>query len=193
VAGQEASEVNVLVVCTANVCRSPVAAIMLRRQLERLGVPASVRSAGFLEAGHRCPPELVDEVARHGLAVGDHASAVLDLDLIEGADLVVGMERRHIRDIILRSPDAAARAFTLKELVRRGEQVAGTGTGVRLETWLAELAAGRGLADLVGQSRADDTADPFGGSRRAYRQMVTEIDDLTARLSVLLAAHGAGP
>jgi protein-tyrosine-phosphatase len=166
---------------------------MLSQQLERLGVPASVQSAGFLDAGHRCPRELVDELAGRELGIGDHTSVVLDLELAEGADLIVGMERRHVRDVILRAPDTAARTFTLKELVRRGEQVAGTRPGVLLQDWLTELAAGRGPSDLLGQSGADDTADPFGGSRSAYRRMVIEIDDLTARLARLLAAHPAGP
>jgi protein-tyrosine phosphatase len=183
--------VNVLIVCTANVCRSPVAAVMLRRQLERLGVAASVRSAGFLEAGHRCPPEVVEELARRGLAIGDHASTVLNLDLIDGADLILGMERRHVRDVILSAPDAAARTFTLKELVRRGEQLTEPRAGVPLNTWLEDVAAGRGPSDLVGQARADDTVDPFGGSRRAYRETVTEIDDLSTRLARLLASHTA--
>jgi protein-tyrosine phosphatase len=183
--------VNVLVVCTANVCRSPVAAVMLRRQLKRLGVHASVDSAGFLESGHPCPPELLDELVSRELGVGDHLSAVLDLDRLEGADLVVGMERRHVRDVILWAPDAAARTFTLKELVRRGEHVTGQRAGLPLKAWLESLAAGRGPSDLLGQARNDDITDPFGGSRRAYRQMVTEIDDLTARLGRLLAAHAA--
>jgi protein-tyrosine phosphatase len=183
--------VNVLVVCTANVCRSPVAAVMLRRQLRRLGVHASVDSVGFLEPGHPCPPELVDELVSRELGVCDHMSAVLDLDRLEGADLVVGMERRHVRDVILSAPDAAARTFTLKELVRRGEQLTEPRAGVPLNTWLEDVAAGRGPSDLVGQARADDTADPFGGSRRAYRETVTEIDDLSTRLARLLASHAA--
>jgi protein-tyrosine phosphatase len=183
--------VNVLIVCTANVCRSPVAAVMLRRQLARLGVAARVQSAGFLEAGHPCPLELVEELAGRGLAIGDHTSAMLNLDLIDGADLILVMERRHVRDVILSSPDAAERTFTLKELVRRGEQLTEPRAGVPLKAWLEDVAAGRDPSDLVGQARGDDTADPFGGSRRAYRETVTEIDDLSTRLARLLAAHTA--
>lgn len=180
---------NVLVVCTANVYRSPTAAVMLRRQLERLGVDASVYSAGFLDTGRACPAELVDELAGLGLGVGDHRSTALDLEMIEGADLVVGMERRHVRDVVLWAPNAMTRAFTLKELVRRGERDAGPQAGVPLEEWLGDLAVGRSPADLLGQARGDDTADPFGGSRRQYREMVSEVDDLTGRLARLLAAY----
>jgi protein-tyrosine phosphatase len=183
--------VNVLVVCTANVCRSPTAAVMLRRQLERLGVDATVHSAGFLDRGRACPPELVDELVTRGLEVADHRSKAVNPGMIEAADLVVGMERRHVRDVILASPDAAARAFTLKELVRRGERDTGPPAGAPLEEWLGDLAAGRGPSDLLGQARDDDTADPYGGSRRQYREMVSEIDDLTARVARLLAAHPA--
>jgi hypothetical protein len=43
--------IRILVVCTANRCRSPVAEVLLWKALVVEGVPAVVRSAGFLEPG----------------------------------------------------------------------------------------------------------------------------------------------
>ena len=43
--------VGIVVLCTANVCRSVMAAALLARRLSELGVAAHVRSAGMLRDG----------------------------------------------------------------------------------------------------------------------------------------------
>ena len=39
--------IDVLFVCTGNICRSPMAEGLLRQRLETRGIPAHVHSAGF--------------------------------------------------------------------------------------------------------------------------------------------------
>jgi protein-tyrosine-phosphatase len=108
---------------------------------------------------------------------------------VAGADLVIGMARSHVREAVaLAGPAVVNRAFTLKEIVRRGEERGGRAAGEPVDAWLARLAAGRRINDLLGDSDADDVADPIGGPRRHYERTATELDDLTARLARLLGS-----
>jgi hypothetical protein len=57
-----------------------------------------------------------------------------------------------------------------------------------LEQWLARLHEGRRRPDLLGESEADDVADPIGGPRRSYQRTAAELEDLTVRLARLLGS-----
>ena len=174
---------RVLVVCTANQVRSPMAAALLARALADAAVPAVVGSAGVL-ATYGAPPtrEAVRALAeRRGLDLSGHRSRILVAESIAHADLVLGMAREHVREVIALEPSSWDRAFTLKELVRRGE----TRPRQRelLTQWLAALAMERSVQDLLGASPADDdVADPVGYPREVYRKTVDDLDDLAQRL-----------
>ena len=58
-------------------------------------------------------------LAGRGLDISSHRSRTMSRQLLAEADLVVGMAREHVREAVLAVPDLWARAFTLKELVRR--------------------------------------------------------------------------
>src|SRR5260370_37261911 len=68
--------VGIVVLCTANVCRSPMAAALLARRLSELGVAARVRSAGVLRGGDPPYPEVISVMARYGVDVAGHRSRV---------------------------------------------------------------------------------------------------------------------
>jgi protein-tyrosine phosphatase len=174
--------------CTGNTCRSPMAAALLGRQLDAAGVKAGVSSAGLLFDGKPVTDHGLAVMADRGLDTSAHRSRRLRPDLVAGADIVIGMARRHVREAVALTPDALGRAFTLKEIVRRGEERGGRAPGEPVEAWLARLQAGRRLTELLGESDADDVADPIGGPRRAYERTAEELDDLTARLAGLLGA-----
>jgi len=182
--------VQVLAVCTANLCRSPTTAALVQRNLRSAGTEVTARSAGVLGVGGPIPPPIIEELARLGASPDDAARVPLTENAARDADLVIGLERQHVREVILLAPDVEARTFTLKELVRRGEQAGAASPTEPLEHWLGRLAARRRPADLLGESVDDDVVDPFGSSRRAYRQAVAEIDELTGRVARLLAARG---
>jgi protein-tyrosine-phosphatase len=173
--------------CTGNTCRSPMAAALLARRLDDAGVKAVVSSAGLLFDGKPATDHGQAVMADRGLDTSGHRSRRLRPELVTGADLVLGMARSHVREAVaLAGPAAMARAFTLKEIVRRGEERGGRAPGEPLDVWLARLAAGRRLADLLGDADSDDVADPIGGPRRSYVRTAEELDDLTARLARLL-------
>jgi protein-tyrosine phosphatase len=128
-------------------------------------------------------------MADRGLDTSGHRSRKLRPDVVAGADLVVAMARSHVREAVaLAGPAVLGKAFTLKEIVRRGEERGGRAPEEALDAWLARLAAGRRPTDLLGDSDVDDVADPIGGPRRSYERTADELDDLTARLARLLAA-----
>ncbi len=180
---------DVLAVCTGNLCRSPATAALLGRQLALLGIDATVQSAGLLDTGRPIPRPLVKELARRDLRIEDSTRVPLSTEAVDRADLILGLERKHVRSIMLLVPDATTRTFSLKEFVRLGERMGSRDPSDPLADWLEKVAANRELRDLVGASRGDDVADPYGRSRRAYRRAVAEIDDLTTRAARLLAGR----
>ena len=177
---------RLLVVCTANVCRSPVAERLLERHLGAAGFAVEVASAGT--RGGRLPVhEDTMRAARDvDLDLHGHVSRQVDPAMIstEGADLVITMTRGHLRDVVGLLPDAWPRSFTLKEIVRRSLDVPAAVTD--LPDWVRAAGAGRRAADLMVPSDDDDLADPYGGPYRGHVQMVHEVDELTRRLARLL-------
>jgi protein-tyrosine-phosphatase len=171
---------RILVVCTANECRSPMTAALLARRLREHGIHAEIASAGSRSTGRPVAPRAVDALAGRGVDLPDRLSRSLDAAEIEAADLVIGMAREHVREVLVLAPDAADRTFTLKELVRRAE--ASPRQARVLREWLAPLAAERSSRELLGHAAADDVADPIGGSKRRFRASAAEIDDLVTRL-----------
>jgi protein-tyrosine-phosphatase len=178
--------VVVLFVCTANVCRSPMAAAHLGVVVGDLDEPVTVASAGLLEGGHPVTREVLLAMAPFGVDLTTHRSTSLTPAAVQSADLVLGMERRHAREAILLVPAAWNRTFTLKEFVRRGETSGARRPAEPLSTWLVALTGSRERTDLIGRSPEDDVADPLGGSLADYRATAAELADLVQRMAKLL-------
>jgi protein-tyrosine phosphatase len=177
---------QVLFVCTGNLCRSPSAALFLHRQLGEVGTAGvTVSSAGTLETEAGPPPLLVEEGYRFGIDLGSHVARKVDPAMIEEADLVVGVAREHVREVVVAVPSSWPSCFTLREIARRGLQAGPRGATEDLESWLARLHEGRQRRELVGDSPIDDIADPMGGTSADYRQMLHEVSALTLTLREL--------
>jgi protein-tyrosine phosphatase len=183
--------IEILMVCTGNTCRSPMAAAFLRKQFEDAGVEAVVSSTGILFEGKPATDHGVAVMADRGIDTSRHRSRKLRAEMVARADLVIGMAREHVAEALAFGPDIWERAFTLKEIVRLGEEDGGREPGEPLEQWLARLhearlGDGRRPTDLFAPSDDDDVPDPIGGPRRSYQRTAEELDDLTARLARLL-------
>lgn len=89
---------SVLMVCTGNICRSPMAEGFLRHRLPSvLQSEVTVRSAGTYGLhGNRAEPLAIRAAAAHGVDISDHRARILDAPLIRSADLVLAMERYHL-------------------------------------------------------------------------------------------------
>ena len=157
-----------------------MAEVLLADALARRGVAAHVSSAGLLEDGRPASEHSVSCMADRGLDLADHASRVMTPELLEGADLIVGMERRHVREAAVMARPAWERSFTLRELARRSTQAGPRPAEVPLADWLAVLATDRTASAHLGSSRDDDVADPIGRSLRTYRRCADDLEQLVA-------------
>ena len=145
-----------------------------------------VGSAGLRLVGEPASANGIDVLAERGLDMSGHRSRILDRELLEATDLTLAMSREHLREAVLALPDIWPRAFTLKELVRRGEKIGPRAPGESTDTWLARAHSGRNRTDLLGSSPDDDVDDPIGLSRSAYEKTADELSDLVERLVDLL-------
>jgi protein-tyrosine phosphatase len=157
-----------------------------------LDEPVAVVSAGLLEGGHPVSPEVVKVMISFGVDLSGQLSTQLTADAVEGAELILGMERRHAREIVLLVPTALSRTFTVKEFVRRGEKVGPRLPGQPLALWLETVSDGRDRTDLIGRAPEEEVADPLGGVLADYRATAAELADLIGRMTRLLWPDGPG-
>ncbi|MGH2693028.1 MAG: hypothetical protein ACRDHM_11090 [Actinomycetota bacterium] len=173
---------RVLLVCTGNICRSPIAhAFLLDRLSRRKKGSFEVRSAGTHgRSGYPATPEAVAAAAERGIDIAEHRSSRLSPDLVTWADIIVTMTIEQAELISYEAPDASPRTFTLKELVAilRALPAPVVGTLTR-DALLQRVSA----ADRIRRERqlapADmDVADPLGLSETVYRAVAAEIEGL---------------
>lgn len=88
-------------VCTGNICRSPMAEGLLLHLLpESLKPVVSVRSAGTHGLhGNRAEPFAVRAANGHGVDINGHRAKNLDAAMVRSADLVLAMENYHLYEI----------------------------------------------------------------------------------------------
>ncbi len=164
-----------------------MAEALLRERLAARGIAGRVSSTGLLFDDRPAPPEVVAAMARRGVDLAPHRSRVLTSEQLEAADLVLAMERQHVREAYLLSPSALGRMFTLREFVRRALPIGPVAGDLR--SWIAQVSAGRRPGDLVGESSDDDTPDPFGLAAEDYERTATELDELCDWTADLLAGR----
>ncbi|MGY5763667.1 low molecular weight protein-tyrosine-phosphatase [Brachybacterium sp. DNPG3] len=92
--------VRVLTVCTGNICRSPMAELLLRRALEQEGLAekVAVASAGTTrwEVGNPIDPRAGALLAAHGIDSSAHVARAATREELAAADLVLALDHDHV-------------------------------------------------------------------------------------------------
>ena len=190
---------RILTVCTANICRSPLAAALLSQNLAgELGVPVEILSRGTrAEDGYPACPLSFDAA---GLSLPNHESVRLSRDDIAQADLILTAEAAHRAAVVTLHPASRSRVFTFteaaalslwlrRELLDEGEDrqepAAGGSTAQdRLAWWVVSLNGGRGATAPTSL----DINDPHGERYPRHDAPVKELILATSEISAGLIA-----
>ncbi|MHC4845016.1 MAG: L-threonylcarbamoyladenylate synthase [Planctomycetota bacterium] len=94
---------RVLVICSGNTCRSPMAAALLRHELavlcdedERLVPPVVVSAGAHAGSGQPASGAALQALDEMGLDLSDHRARPVDEALLRGVDMVLGMTGSHV-------------------------------------------------------------------------------------------------
>ena len=113
---------NILMVCTGNTCRSPMAKALLEDMIEKDPV-LSKAGIEVLSAGVEQPvfdeatAEAIEAMRDYGLDLGSHRSQRLSDRLVERADLILVMESWHQKTISATFPQCDGKIHLMKEYV----------------------------------------------------------------------------
>lgn len=105
---------NLLFVCTGNTCRSPLAEVIGRAEAEARGLSGvSCASAGtFALPGSPASEGGVAAAAARGLDLTGHRSRRLSAEMLDRADVIVGMEPSHAAAAARLAGDASVHVMT---------------------------------------------------------------------------------
>lgn len=141
---------------------------------------------GLRFTGEPTPEIGVSVMAEHGIDLAPHRSVGVTSEAVAEADIILGMTREHVRDVVGISPVAWPKTFTLKEFVRRADKVGPPRRHQRLADWLETVGEGRDPRDLLGTDPDDEVPDPYGQRTKVWERVVDELDDLVSKIPRLL-------
>lgn len=117
---------TILFVCTANICRSPMAAALMRHHLTEMSLSGevTVKSAGvWAIPGARASEGGSTVLEQRGISLEDHRSQQMTADLLREADIVLVMEEEHRRSLFYMEPKHLRKVFLLSEMVGRSDGI----------------------------------------------------------------------
>lgn len=187
-----------LLVCTANVIRSPLAAAMLRRILDESPAALKVGSAGVAaRPGQPAAPEVVEIAGRVGLDLSAHRAQLVTAGLLARSSLILTMTEAHRAALTRLLPSALPRTFALREFVRLSPSPDAGGES----SWVGGIAASAvdapgisAVAQQTHQARpltsppavAEDVSDPIGRPLAEFERMAALLDELTKAVAARL-------
>jgi protein-tyrosine phosphatase len=163
---------GVLFVCTGNICRSPTAEALARRELARYpGAPIQLSSAGShaLEGNLAASRSMLAASSR-GASLERHFARELTRRRVRAADLILCMAAEHRPFVLSHDRAAASKTFLLASFARVASQW----------DWLATSPADLVTlaAEHAREQPGDDIDDPLGQSAQAYAACAERLDSL---------------
>lgn len=167
VSGFQSIETIVLFVCTGNICRSPVAELIL----QSLAIPGVRAESAGTEAvvDARIDTSMRDYLDSEGIDSSDFRARQLTPTLVARSDITVTASREHRTAVLREVPSALRRTFTLMELAALTELAESEG---KLEP-LTRSSRIDSLSRLRGTRQpdvSDDVIDPYLLSEAHYRR-----------------------
>ncbi|MDX1662646.1 MAG: hypothetical protein R3272_02560 [Candidatus Promineifilaceae bacterium] len=109
---------HILFVCTANICRSPVAEGLLRERLRENGLESwQVSSAGTWARFQRSAAKhSIDVLGEQGIDISSHRAREVTGAMLEEADLILCMETGHAEALRAEFPEIADKIHLLTEM-----------------------------------------------------------------------------
>ena len=173
---------SILIVCTGNICRSPMAEGFLKAKFKKFKLDYSVSSAGLITQGRTPPSEAIEAMSRYGIDITKHVSRLVESIDLDNFDLILGMAKEHVREVAIINKDKLNCSFTIKEFVKRAYTVGPKRESEPIEDWLKLVGHGRSTSDLLGADLRLDVVDPFDKGGDAFHDVATELDSLTTEV-----------
>jgi protein-tyrosine-phosphatase len=148
------SEFKVLLVCTGNTCRSPMAEGILKKLLREKGINGiEVGSAGISALdGYPVTVFALEATRVWDIDLDEHFSRRLTLNMLEQADLILVMSPEHLKHIQRTDKRFLEKSYLLKAFPQKSNN-----------------------ADLA-------IKDPVGGSLEEYNQCFLELEEELRRI-----------
>ncbi|MBC8385640.1 MAG: Sua5/YciO/YrdC/YwlC family protein, partial [Candidatus Cloacimonetes bacterium] len=105
----------ILIVCTGNICRSPMAEYLLRQHIMKDNLPFRVASAGFINSGSRISENSYLVLKNAGINAISHTSTMIDKKLVDDSWLILTMEKAHKIKLARTDPNIGHKVFTISE------------------------------------------------------------------------------
>src|ERR687889_1101005 len=152
---------QILFVCTANVCRSPMAEAIFNALAEERGLAWRAQSAGVAAlVDEDITPNARSALDEVGIYANEHRARQVGEEMLEETDLVLGMGPRHVATLRRRFGGLSERVYTLPEYA-------------------------------LGAPPEEGIPDPYGQTMTAFRASVRQLLEYTEGLVGRLEREGA--
>ena len=179
---------ELVLICTGNRVRSPVAEGFMRALTD--GLPVHVSSVGVLNLGPvPALPEAIETAAALGLDISAHRARCALAHDLSGADLVVGFEQRHLAAAVVEARALRERTFGILELVSLLERLDEPAAAEPVARGRQAVARAHALRRAEGS--LEELPDPLGGSRQVYHETISRVRGLCEQLAVGLFGEAA--
>ena len=101
---------NIMMVCIGNICRSPIAEVLLQHQQPQLNVFSS--GIGAL-VGKPADPKSVALMSAKNIELNNHCAQQINTVLVSAADLILVMEQGHIDAVQSKFPEARGKVHLI--------------------------------------------------------------------------------